>query len=241
MTGVKFAALFFLLLPVGAQPLTVYSELAQIDAKGKVLAPATPREILSPAAVRNGYTSLQIVVDAPDRSPWELYVAQNPENAVRMTLYRLAGDRLEPVRQPATGSGPGVFWLDMFIARGAPVERIKVEPQLHLNNDWLIYPMEVRIMDATVPDTPGVSPDGARAPADVMRVFLCGNQFTLAPSAPGPTPATLRFRNANQDRALAARAPRAELQQRFGSCDAQPPADNPEWYLRIRDYLFRLP
>jgi hypothetical protein len=241
MAGVKFAALLLMLLPLGAQPLTVYTEFALIDARGKVAAPATPREVLSPAAVRNGFTSLQIVVDAPAGAPWELYVAQNPENAVELTLYRVRGEQLEKVSQPARGSGPGLFWLDMFTRRGAPVERIKVEPQLYLNNDWVIYPMEVRIMQATIPDAPpGGWPPGAASPVEVMRGFLCGGSTPgQAPSA--TTLSALRFRNAQQDRALAAKAPRAELAQRFGPCNTQPPADNPEWYLRIRDYLFRLP
>ena len=64
MTGVKFAALFLLLLlPLAAQPLTVFSEFARIDATGKVTSPADPREILSPALARNAFSSFQIVVE----------------------------------------------------------------------------------------------------------------------------------------------------------------------------------
>jgi hypothetical protein len=49
----------------------------------------------------------------------------------------------------------------------------------------------------------------------------------------------MRFRNALQDLTLAKGAPKAELQDLFGACDA-PPSPDPEWYLRIRDYLLRL-
>ena len=229
-----------------AQPILVYSEFARIAANGDVVAPAYPREILSPAVARNGFTSFQIVVKAPDGTPWQLYVAQNPENAVRVTLYRENGDRLEPVSQPARGNNTQVFWMDVWADKTAPVQRIKVEPQLNINNDWVIYPMEVRIMAATVPD--GMWPMGTAAPGDVMRGFLCGTSPAgPAPAAPakpaetGVTAAGLRFRNAQQDLALAPKASRAELQVRFGACEVPQAADDPEWYFRVRDFLYKLP
>lgn len=230
-------------LPALAQPLSVYSEFARIDDKGKVTAPAEPREILSPALARNAWESFQIVVEPADPAmPWQLFVAQNPENAVQVTLYREAGDRLEKVAQPASGSGTQVFWMDIYTAKTAPVERIKVEPQLHINNDWVIYPMEGRVMDAVVPDPPKEGwPTGVAAPGDVIRGLVCSTQVAAGTAPKDPTQASLRFRNAQQDRALAAKADRAELQAKFGACDAQPPADNPEWYHRVRDFLFRLP
>jgi len=240
---VKLAGLLLLLsIPAAAQPLSVYSEFARIDAKGKVTAPATPREILSPALARNAFESFQIVVEPSDlTAPWQLYVAQNPENAVRVTLYRETGERLEKVTEPVSGSGIQVFWLDIYTARSAPVDRIKVEPQLHINNDWVIYPMEGRIMEATVPDPPASGwPTGTAPPGDVMRSLVCNTPLTPGASPQALTQASLRFRNAQQDKALAARAAKPDLQQRFGPCDAQPPADNPEWYHRVRDFLFRL-
>ncbi len=226
-----------------AQPISVYSEFARIDAKGKVTSPAAPREILSPALARNAFESFQIVVEPADAAaPWQLYVAQNPENAVQVTLYRESGDRLEKVTQPASGTGTQVFWMDIYTNRSAPVERIKIEPQLHINNDWVIYPIEGRIMEAIVPDPPASGwPVGIAAPGDVMRGFVCGTQFTPGAAPKDPNQASLRFRNAQQDRALAGKAAKADLQTRFGPCDAQAPVDNPEWYHRVRDFLFRLP
>lgn len=226
-----------------AQPLLVYSEFAHVDAKGKVSVPAEPREILSPALARNAWESFQIAVEPADEAmPWQLFVAQNPENAVQVTLYREVGDRLEKVTQPASGTGTQVFWMDLYTPKTAPVERIKVEPQLHINNDWVIYPMEGRVMDALVPDPPAAGwPVGVAAPGDVMRSLVCGTSVVAGAAPKEPTQASLRFRNAQQDRALAATAAKAELQSKFGSCEAQPPADNPEWYHRVRDFLFRLP
>ena len=207
----------------------MYSEFAKIDAAGRVTAPAEPREILSPAIARNAFSSFQVVVDVPQGTRYQLYVAQNPENAVEVTLYRENGDKLERVEQPVSGNSTQVFWMDLWTARDAPVQRIKVEPQLHVNNDWVIYPMEARVMEATVPD-------GKRA-TQGMRSYLCSTPE--APPSDTVSVLSLRFRNAAQDVALAAMAPKDDLRKLFGACDAPPPSD-PEWYLRIRDYLLRL-
>lgn len=231
---------------VGAQPLKVYSEFVRLDPQGRPTAPASPREILSPAIARNAFTSFQVVVEVPEGTPWQLYIAQNPENAVKATLYREAGGVLERVPQPVAGSGTQTFWMDLWADRTAPVERIKVEPQLHIHEDWVIYPMEVRIMEAAVPEGPAL-PEGSAAPGEVMRGFLCGTkpaegaETAAGGAAAGPalTIARLEYRNAQQDRALAAGVPREELQKRFGACDTPPPEDNPEWYFRVRDFLFR--
>ena len=105
----KTAALLLLMsasFAARAQSLRVYSEFAQIDATGKVTAPAEPREILSPAIARNAFSSFQVVVDVPKGTPYQLYVAQNPENAVEVTLYRENGDKLEHVAQPVSGDAP---------------------------------------------------------------------------------------------------------------------------------------
>jgi len=220
------------------QPLSVYSEFARIDDSGKVTAPESPREILSPMLARNAFTSFQIVVEAPKGTTYKLDVAQNPENAVKVTLYRETGDRLAPVDLPVDGDGTQVFWMDVWRDGDSAVERIKVEPQLHLNDDWIIYPMEGRVMEAMVPR--GSLPPGTAAPSDVMRAFLCAADELPAGAAGDMSIAAMRFRNAQQDLALAAAAPRADLQKTFGLCtDAASP--DPEWYLRIRDFLFRLP
>jgi hypothetical protein len=119
-----------------------------------------------------------------------------------------------------------VFWMDLWTARDAPVGRIKVEPQLHVNNDWVIYPMEARVVSAIVPD--GKRPEGLNmcTPSDKM-------------PSDGISTFSLRLRNAQQDGALAAAAPKEEFQKLFVPCDASTSSD-PEWYLRIRDYLLRL-
>ena len=235
----KTAAFLLLIAGAWAQSLRVYSEFAQIDASGKVTAPKEPREILSPAIVRNGYSSFQVVVDVPRGTPYQLYVAQNPENAVEVTLYRENGEILERVEQPVSDNATQVFWMDLWTARDAPVQRIKVEPQLHVNNDWVIYPMEARVVSAIVPD--GTIRGASMSPVGAMRQYLCGRRLSIdpGPGVLGDSVTHVRYRNSGQDLKLAATAPREELQKLFGSCDA-PASSDPEWYLRVRDYLFRL-
>ena len=216
-----------------AQPLRVYSEFAEINAQGEVVAPESPREILSPAMVRNGFTSFQLVIQVPRGTPFALYVGQNPAEAMKVALYRESGGRLERVELPYESDSTQVLWLDLWTDRDAPVRRIKVEPQLFINGDWVVYPMEARVVEASIPDEAPV-PKGSATPLEAMRNFLCGSK-----PAGGTETGDPHLRNVRQDLALASKAPKEELQKLFGACTGPPPS-NPEWYLRIRDYLLRL-
>jgi hypothetical protein len=246
--------LFILSAPVWAQPISVYSDMARIDKSGTVTAPETPREILSPMVVRNGFTSFQVVVQAPSGKPWLLHVGQNPENAVEVTMYRESGDALERVELPVEGDGAQIFWMDLWTARDAPVRRIKVEPELKIDDDWVIYPLEGRVMDAVVEVEKPVEP---MLPArDALRFAVCFNGAILGLPESGPqyTVPALRYRNGQQDAILARTyAAGDDLKRLFKVCDGAPPGDQnwyrqmrdyppggPEAYLKVRDYLFRL-
>lgn len=213
-----------LTLPLAGQslrePLQVYSEFARFQATGEVAAPAQPREILSPALVRNGFTSFQIAVRVEPGSAYSLVVGQNPEDAVKVTVFREAGDKLEPVTLPYSGDRTQIFWMDVWTDGAAPVRRVKVEPQLYVNRDWVVYPMEARVMEARVPDvrsTDGICPAVSGAEGDVAR---------------------LQLRNALQDAALATLTSKEEAARLAGGCSKS--EENPEAYLAIRDYLFRM-
>jgi hypothetical protein len=226
-----------------AQSISVYSEFARIDGSGKVTAPETPREILSPALVRNGFTSFQVIVEAPAEAKWWLFVGQNPENSVKVTMYKESGDVLDPVDLPFQSQGTQVFWMDLRVEASAPVQRIKVEPELNINDDWVTYPIEGRVMEARIPAESPAPPAVDPEPASWIRSSVCGyvkGSFSKI-AGPGPTLAGLRLRNAQQDvRLLDAHASAKEdVKNLLGGCDAPLPAD-PEGYLRIRDYLFRL-
>jgi hypothetical protein len=229
-----------------AQSVSVYSELAQMDGSGKVTAPESPREILSPVLVRNGFTSFQVVVEAPAETKWWLFVGQNPENSVKVTMYRESGATLAPVDLPYADLGTQVFWMDLWTDGTAPVRRIKIEPELHINDDWVIYPIEGRVMEAKIPPGPPFSPAKVRRePAFWMRTSVCGPpaggiDFSGLFGG-GVSLADLRFRNSQQDVRLmeAHPAAKADVKNLLGGCDAPLPPD-PESYLRIRDYLLRL-
>jgi hypothetical protein len=232
LRSVRFV-LLLLSMPLIAQSLRVYSEFARIDAKGEVTAPAEPREILSPAIVRNGFTSFQIVVQVELGTPFRLHVGLNPEDAVLVTVYREAGEKLEPVELPFEDSSTQVLWMDLWADRGAPVRRIKVEPQLttaDLKGNWIIYPMEVRVMDAAVQGSA------------INEMPFC-TPSAKSPGGPAPGELTqdgMHLRNQRQDTALARQFPEAGVSRMKSLCETPPPVANPEWYFKIRDYLFRL-
>jgi hypothetical protein len=131
--------------------------------------------------------------------------------------------------------------MDVWLDANAPVRRVKIEPQVGIDGDWLTYPMEVRVMEAVVPDHPAPG-RGIAEPPEVMRSFLCGGEPRPRPGG-APNGAELRLRNAQQDVALAAggsMALREEIKRAMGGCDAKPPGD-PEFYLRVRDVFFTSP
>ena len=163
-----------------AQSLRVYSEFQRIDPFGAVVAAdraERPREILSPAVARSAYATFQVVVTVPAGSQFSLYVAQNPEDAVRVTAYlptfvKLGNawipDGLEPLRlsevhqvlnpvRQVPGQTVTVVWLDLWVAPDAPVRRTRFEVQLFVGEQWIIYPMELRIIAPVVPAPRGLS------------------------------------------------------------------------------------
>jgi len=221
------------------QSVQVYSEFAQLSDSGEVVAPENPREILSPAVARNAFGSFQVAIQVPRGVKFLVYIGQNPDNAAKVSLYRRDGGKLVSVVVPYEGVSSQVLWMDVWMDGDAPVRRVKIEPQVGIDGEWLIYPMEVRVMEAVVPGGP--PPRQAIAePFEVMRAFLCGGE-TRPLRAGTPIGTELRFRNAQQDVALAARssaALRDELKKAMGGCSAPAPGD-PEFYLRLRDLLLR--
>jgi hypothetical protein len=144
---------------------------------------------------------------------------------VKVTLYRQSSAEVDPVDLPFHGAGPAVFWMDVWCDRAAPLRRVKIEPELNVSGDWVRYPMEARVMEAIVPEQ-------TRPVLGDLREFLCGRGGNEDPIA------RVRERNGRQDAALAQSMPKHDLLRQLGECKTL--AANPEAYLRIRDYLFRL-
>ncbi|HSW51534.1 MAG TPA: hypothetical protein VLH09_15215 [Bryobacteraceae bacterium] len=266
--------------------LRVYSALQRIDPTGRVVeadrarrADVGPREILSPGLARNSRTAFHVAVTVPPDTEFTLYVGQNPEGYLGVRMYKEAfvnrdagwiPDGLEPVELPYTGRLPEaarpiagqttvVFLMDVSVPSGAEVLRTKLEPELHVKGQWIIYPMEVRILAARIPEgtrrggaTAGVDQPADTAARSALRSYLCG-----APPGEETAPAGIRgflLRDALQDMALArslesppgARLFPEILKPARGDgkmwCESpQFPEDlGPEWYLRLRDALLRM-
>src|SRR5262249_14945613 len=143
MRSLGHFVLVSLAVTLPAQELFVRSEFQRIGADGKVIPQdklERPREILSPALVRNGFASYMLTANVPGGIDFSLDVGQNPENSVRVVLYRQhynpngIPDRLEKVNLPVNGRTTKeenmTFWMDLYVANDAPVRRLKVEVQL---------------------------------------------------------------------------------------------------------------
>jgi len=268
---------------LSAQTIHVYSEFRRVGPDGAVVKPdceGRPREIISPAVARNGFASFRLVVSVPQGKHYTLHIGDNPEGSFRYTLYKEhpsadggPPDRLEKVALPYQGVLPdpafglpgqtaSAFWLDAWVPAQAKPSRIRVEAQLNVDQDWIIYPMEFRVQSATIPKHPHpVTPLSAAAVNSIhsafgpMQAYLCAK----APRAADSSGTTIRHhirRNAAQDMALArslepplgAANLRKEILQLIGAPDGDlwcgarlspTVAYDPETYLKVRDYLYR--
>ncbi len=263
--------LLWLGISLAAQTIDVYTEFRRVNAQGAIVEAdkgGKPREILSPALVRNAWHSFHVVVKVPAGRDYALYLAQNPER-LQMKLYRERPDAsgvmelLDASKLSVKGKGGGadVYLLDVFVPADAPAGRVRLEAQIHDGYNWVIYPMEARVFAGIVP---AYLPAGARLPASTessvqvarhaFQEYACGEKPVPAPAAPGVR--DLIRRNALQDASLA-----RLVEQKFGGREALIaklieraglPGINalcgsarvqselgPEWYLKIRDLLFR--
>ena len=277
--GLRLLLVFATLLAAGqAQSVKIYSEFQRIDPFGAVVAAdraERPREILSPALARNAYATFQAVVTVPEGQQYGLFIAQNPDDAVRPTAYKPVyvkrgeawiPDALEPLTISDAGQVaafahqvPGqtvtVVWIDMWVAPNATVRRTRFEVQLNVGEQWIIYPMELRIISPMIPASSGaleplapLEASAAGTAAAPLRAYACAIEET---SEEGPlTIRRLIRRNARQDMALARSLGRpalaTEILTALGAADrtkwceapSGPPQLGAEWYLRVRDYLY---
>jgi hypothetical protein len=266
-----------------AQSLDIYPEFRRVDPFGAVVAAdraLAPREVLSPAVARNGFASFHIVVSLPPKETYLLYVAPNPLNACRVALYKehfvktsqgwIPDTLVEVTHLPDFGVMPDpddniegqntrLYLLDLWIPPNADVARFRVEVQLKVA-DWIIRPMEVRVMPARIPAIP--TADAGKLPslpavqqgADFPALQVVREYLSRAPLRLGPQPLTLRGiirRNAIQDVALAASmdpaiagpdvVERRVIDLLWNNFRFVPHVFGAEWYLRLRDFLYSQP
>jgi hypothetical protein len=251
-----------------AQSVDIYSEFQRPDPYGEIVAvdrsPA-PREILSPAVARNGWASFHVAVHAPPNTTYLLYVMTNPLDACHVAMYKEhfvntpAGwipDRLtELKRLPDYGFMPDpedgvteqntrVYLLDLWIPPDSGVGRFRLEVQLKTGS-WVIRPMEVRVLDASIPERDASIAMAALPPVDSPADFAAAGPFAgfLAGASerscpPAETVRAIICRNATQDMALARRsAAPAMLLGRWWIFNF-PRVMGAEWWLKIRDLLY---
>lgn len=246
------------------QSLAVYSEFQRPDPFGQIVAAdrgALPREILSPAAPRNGFVSFHIAVTAPPNSNYFLYIVTNPLNACRVALYKEhftkteAGwipDALEPVTHlPHFGAMPDpaagipeqttrAYLLDVWIPPEARPPGFRLEVQLK-TGDWMVWPMEVRVLPVSVPAASGSvtrSLPAVEQGADTAVRAPVEDYFAGVSESREIDEDTVRAvirRNAMQDVTLARPLDRDALRKLW---QAPHPA-GAEWYLRIRDWIYK--
>jgi hypothetical protein len=266
---VRLAACLLLASSLGAQSVRIYSEFRRVDKSGEILAQdqgGKPREILSPGLVRNAWHSFRVVITMPPGQWYALHIAQNPEEVALVKLYREKnGDDLEPVKLPVQAKGDGSyesFWLDVWLPALLDLKRFRLEAQLHDGSGWIIAPMEVRPLAGILPELKVADAQlpASSAPADAtahatLRSYVCGEAIKAAPSIRNVR--SLQRRNAMQDVAIAQMLEKERSKEQMALsivqaaggkdvaswCAAGRPDSarlyGPEWYLRVRDYLYR--
>ncbi len=265
----RFALLLFGAPALFAQSVQLYSELQRIDPFGNVVAvdrSPSPREIISPAAARNGFASFHIAVSVPPGQTYFLYVQTNPPGLVQTRLYKeqfqqfesnWIPDALTETTSPTFGAMPDIqanipgqttrdYLLDIWIPPDAEVgRRVRVEVLLKYGT-WYVAPFELRIMQARVhpPDHALAAPrPGIFDPADSAAVHALSRHFGGLRewnSSPILTVRDILRRNAQQDMALAPPGSDPALWLRTAAQIVNGWTIFPngaEWYLRIRDLL----
>jgi MFS family permease len=231
-----------------AQQIKVWSEFQRVDPFGEAVTVDRvehPREILSPAVARNAWASFHVALTIPENMPAYLYIQQNPE-WFHVTTYKeefsrtpegWIPDRLTQVKAPCLAVLPEmspipkqttvVYWLDIWVPEQTPVGRMRMQASLNLGERWLVYPMEVRVAQATVPR---IGPQSRLLPPVTAR----SDASVSAGGAERVRENSVRYfirRNAAQDRALAQalRVTPPEAAKELGA----------EGYLKVRDFLLR--
>ena len=245
------------------QDLKIYTEFRRIDPFGNVAAPdagGTPREILSPVVARNAWASFHIACTVAENAPSFLYIQQNPE-LFEVTLYKEVfantprgwiPDGLEKAALPNTIILPDavrpipkqntvVFWLDIRIPAGTPPGRMRFQAVLKSGDRWLVYPMEVRVAEASVAGTrgaagplPALTGRADAALLSVVRKRLCG----VAEGGGAGGDLTVRRmirRNALQDLSLAVNGLDAFV--KVPVCKDPPP--DAEWWVPVRRAIYQ--
>lgn len=216
MTRLLFACSLLCLLAAG-QPIRVGTIFTRYTPTGETFPQdrvSAPVEALSPPLVRGVWNSFRIIVDVEPATVFRLFLAQNPEDAMQTRVFREVvskgprGWEVErrvftplpfrssslPDAERAPDRTTYTFWLDVRPPHNYPSERLKLEAQVLIQGQWFLHPMEIRVVDLSLPVPPPGQADlplgtlGERTAdlpfQDVVRGFIC--------AAPGAQGATIR-------------------------------------------------
>jgi len=252
-----------------AQEINIYSEFERFDPFGHILAQdrdARPREVLSPAVPRNGHLTVQVVVTAPAGTNYFLYAGSSPSDILQVKIYRehfapcgddYCPDFLTKQGSPSFGAIPESIYLlpdqttrcylfDIWVPPNVPPRRVRIEALLKVGI-WMVAPMEVRVIEPTVPDARGLPLAEDIAPLAAMSSLTAQRQLLryLSGLPPEMPRGTLRLRdliqrNAAEDMLVAQslRLHAPELTWMAWSPFLFPEL-GAEWYLRVRDFIYR--
>ncbi len=206
-----------------AQSIDVYSEYWPTEGSS-----VPPRELISPAVPRNGFTTFKVLVNAPAGTSYFLFCQTNPPDLVETRLYKIAApDFLESVRSPNFGVIPDgqtsrAYLLDVWVPADAePGRRVRLELQLKVGS-WIVYPLELRVQKASVPGVGKPGEDPVSVTAARERNFRQDAAFEQLLQLPEVWLMTARH-----------------IADTWTANSPLSTADDPEWYLRVRDLLYR--
>lgn len=222
LAPILFACAYPCLFATG-QPIRVGTEFVRYTPTGEIFPQdrvSSPLEALSPPLVRGMWNSFRVIVDVEPGTVFRLFLAQNPEDAMQTRVFREIvskgpqGWQVErraytalpfrssslPDAERAPDRTTYTFWLDVRPPRDYPSERLKLEAQVLIQGQWFLHPMEIRVVDLSLPTPPPGQADlplatlGARAAdlpfREVVRGFVC--------AAPEARSATIRVAEGNE-------------------------------------------
>ncbi len=211
MRGVIIAALVLLWCgALAAQPVRTMTEFARFTPTGELFPQdgiQQPVEVLSPPLIRGAWNAFRVVVDVEPGQQFRLYVGQNPNNAMRVRMLRevveegpegwritrrehvllpFRSESIPAAERPAERT-TYTFWMEVQPPRNYRARRLKLEPQVLIDDQWFVYPMEIRVLDIDIDirglptralvnareEEPAKQPDLAHQ--TLMKACLCGD------------------------------------------------------------------
>lgn len=266
LSGAPWPALFLAGMVAAVGPVSAES-IPGVRVTSEYTTGNNGREVLSPALPRQAWAVFHLIVSGPPGRPFQVHIGQNPEEFAKAELWRDNEQLPLPFDSIIAPTGEdAVFRFRLWIDRDADVRRVKIEPQIHMDPaGWIIYPMEIRVVEATVPSgvrgqifgspIPGLKAHFCAAPpaapaAGARAVRSGSTKAAPASAAPaaslaftGTVPVTLA-----QDFALASRRESGEVRAAFERALGRPVStwcqdsvtpENPDWLLRFRDWLLK--